>query len=65
LLAHQAGAGWTVTGTRIDLGESGRTAHNGPSSDLVTGADGQAAAVQAARTVTCGDQTSGPREPES
>jgi len=39
--------------------------HNGPSSDLVTEADGQAAAVQAARTVTCGDQTSGPREPES
>ena len=39
--------------------------HNGPSSDLVTGADGQAAAVAAARTVTCGDQTSGPREPES
>lgn len=66
LLAHQVGDGsWTVTGTRIDLDRSGRTARNGAGSDLVTGADGKAAAVEAARTVTCGDQFAGPTEPQT
>jgi hypothetical protein len=66
LLAHQAGNGtWSVTGTRIELGAAGRTAQNGPSTDLVTGANADAAAVQAAHRVTCGDQTTGPREPQS
>ena len=56
---------WTGTGTRIDLDQGGRTARNGDSRDLVTGADGQAAAVAAARTVTCGDQVDGPTEPQT